>query len=134
MNEYIIWDKEKKKFSSDAWFNLHPNGDLVKLSSNQFRNCNQNHSIHNYIGKTDIEGNKIYADCSIVEFSMSGSRKNFKATGYFYFNTKKLSYEFKYLMLDKKKSDKARTDIDWRNAYKDTFKIIGTLQENKDML
>jgi len=127
MNEFIVWDKEKKKFSDDAWFNLHPNGDLVKLSNNRFYNCNQNHSIHNYIGKTDDtpEKNKIYADCSIVEFENMSE----KQIGVFIYSNSISGYKIRMSKKD--------TWDEWLNInYNDmkNFKVIGTLQQDKHLL
>ena len=65
---------------------------------------------------------------------MSGSRMNFKATGFITFNKKNLSYEFVCFKIDNKKLDSCRYDIDWRNAYGRNLKVIGTLQEKPELL
>ena len=74
-----------------------------------------------YIGKTDIEGNKIYADSSIVEFSTNdlGWQK-----GYFSYNENGLNYQFN--------SKDGALLTDWMEIK--NLKIIGTLQENKELL
>ena len=148
MDEFIVWDIEGKCWipkskcaiaTSNSTSNIAKGFTLLtEVESNEYSECFVPDFIPvqvcNYIGKTDIEGNKIYADSSIVEFNMSGSKKNFKATGFFTFNKKNLSYEFVCFKIDKKKLNSCRYDIDWRNAYKDTFKIIGTLQEDKHLI
>lgn len=128
MNEFIVWDKDCEVFIDEIMMNR--NGIPFHKG---WAVDEETYIFFNHIGKTDIEGNKIYADCSIVEFEMSGSRINFKATGYFYFDKGDLSYEFVCLKIDKKMIE-PRKDINWRDAYSKTIKIIGTLQENPELL
>jgi len=84
-----------------------------------------------YIGKTDIEGNKIYADFSIVEvklkdYAILKFNPN-KFIGYFSYNEKTLRYLFHA-------DDKIHGwGADFLN-HLEYIKIIGTLQENKELL
>jgi len=134
MNEFIVWDSVENRELKVNEFAVSKDGNIVLLKEGKIydvRVSEGRYSLYNYIGKTDVEGNKIYVDSSIVEFVLSGSRKNFKATGYFYFFNGDLSYEFKCLAIDGKKLEVPRTDINWRDAYGKTIKIIDTIQENK---
>ena len=131
MNEFIVWDKFNEVFYKRENFKS------LKLFFSMIFSCidgDNGLTYHDYIGKTDIEGNKIYADSSIVRFVMSGSKKNFTATGYFFFHVYKLSYEFRCLMLDNKKLGYERRDINWRHMLSNSLKVIGTLQENPELL
>jgi len=86
-----------------------------------------------YIGKTDIEDNKIYADSSIFEFdydSLIGIVSYRKLKGFFYFELKTLSYRIK-LMHPLFFRGKDFNDLLYHNRSMSNFKIIDTLQENK---
>jgi len=74
-----------------------------------------------FIGKTDIEGEKIYADSSIVEFATNdlGWQK-----GYFTYNENGLNYQFN--------SKDGALLTDWMEIR--SLKVIGTLQENPELL
>lgn len=48
---------------------------------------------HLYIGKKDVDGNKIYADVSVVEFDMHGVKK----TAYIAWDDVQLMYDFVFL-------------------------------------
>ncbi len=88
-----------------------------------------------FIGKTDIEGNKIYADSSIVEFedkslvwekeySKQVTRKH---KGFFKYSREKLAYMVCVF-------DEDLRVVEWCFYYeKELFniKIIDTIQENK---
>lgn len=75
-----------------------------------------------YIGKKDIEGNKIYADRSIVEFQ---DALGIDCQGYLSLDTKSLQYYI--VILNNELLENVRTD----NYDLFEFKIIDTIQENK---
>lgn len=77
-----------------------------------------------HIGKTDIEGDKIYADSSIVEWI---HQKN-TYRGYFSFNKTYLRYEV--CVFDGGDIQA----VDYFYLGHNRFKIIGTLQEDKHLL
>ena len=134
MNELIVINEETGVIVDDNDFFIDMNGKLFNSYDGEISACLEKYKSRRCIGKTDIKGKNIYADSSIVELEMSGSKKNFKAVGYFFFHIYKLSYEFKCLMIDNKKLDHERTDINWRSMYSNSLKIIGTLQEKKELL
>lgn len=75
------------------------------------------------IGLNDINDNKIYANCSIVEFNNSQLWN--KHIGIFFYNKDKLCYQIKII-------DGIRKDeIIPYDRYCSDFKIIDTIQENK---
>lgn len=118
MNEFIVWDKNDERFL-DSLF--------VNSELNEAVSSNEDFGIFQYIGKTDTEGNKIYADCSIVEldyyYGMSG---HVKEKGYFTYNNETLGYSIQLL----NKSEKLTSFTGLAHKI-DNLKIIGTIQENK---
>ena len=123
MNEFIVWDNVSKLFFNNEEFKIH-NGKCVELfDSEWFKNDYPEHTkIFNYIGKTDTEGNKIYADCSIVEFD---TEKHGKQRGFFTYSKMFLSYIIEDLYNDMGylRYDGSQTNL----------KVIGTLQEGKHL-
>jgi len=73
-----------------------------------------------HIGKTDIEGNKIYAECSIVEFMVLDCRY----MGFFTYNARLLRYELEVSEFG---------NSEYSNSIRD-LKVKGTLQEDKHLL
>ena len=141
MNEFIVWDKEdifgeSRAFWSvseilankdyEFYFMVKDNFDIELSYYNDDADFGEmvivNIDTFNYAGKTDIEGNKIYADSSIVEFGHKNnhSPNAFKLKGVFKFNTKELRYFIECFTGHKISYDS-----------KQNFKIIDTLQENK---
>jgi len=138
MNEFIVWDKERKRFMGDGEVIFSDYGDLkITVSPNsqdyvgdsthdyydESRWC-----LYSYIGKTDDtpEQNKIYADCSIVEFERG--HNTFYA--YFEFNKKYLRYDICIFAYNNIK-DAEITKTDFFCWSDERFKIIDTIQENK---
>lgn len=126
MNEFIVWDKKKNKmvgvdtlFISEAMFRPLGGDEYVVFNyDNEYFS-----KPFQYIGKTDINGKKIYADCSIVEFNNS-TNKNHKYKGVFYYLESELKYKIKVFNLD-------GTIGYWNYNSKDilNIKIIGHIYE-----
>jgi len=112
MNEFIVWDNEENVFIDNfASEDYEPLNDLFKNSRYDFlRN----------IGKTDIENNKIYADCSIVEFTVADYKT--KDIGYFTYDSDYTSYLVKNLR---------GVALKYSKKFIRNLKIIDTIQENK---
>ena len=144
MNEFTIWDKVNLHWIDLFGISISDSGEVMAVSD---LNGNQ-YGLHqvdliNYIGKTDIEGNKIYADSSIVEFdyiyieTIGKQSDKARVKGYFTFNNDTLAYDliFFHNWIDSmpnywfnmhmKKEDARRAS---------NFKIIDTLQENPKLL
>ncbi len=119
MSNYRIWDNQFNSFckSSDMRMNLHNGNVHGKFSEG---NCPKMEAFQ-YIGKKDIENNKIYADCSIVEWE----HQEQKYQGYFNFNKKYLRYEIHPFV------DFETTPIEFFYIQEKSFKIIDTIQENR---
>lgn len=131
MNEFIVWNEEKKEFSKEFLTNY--DGDII------YRNVsldNNTHKRFNYIGKTDINDKKIYADSSIVEFDYKGFEEigtvTYKAIvkfdnvlGCYFFDVfshaDNNGYNYNFLF----------PTVIYRVR---NLKIIGTLQEDKHLL
>ncbi len=111
MNEFIVWDKVNKEFGR-----ISEAGTISEWSWDECTS-NNDYTLHQYIGKTDINGNKIYADSSIVEFNILDS----KYRGFFTYNSARLRYEIEI---------SSKESIIYDGGVKD-FKIIDTIQENK---
>jgi hypothetical protein len=116
MNEFIVWDKLNKEFLTTG-FSINPLGGCYNT-----RDIKMDCSLHNYIGKKDINNNKIYADCSIVEFLRLGVWK-----GFFYFDKSLLSYRIKTFQ---KENGVASRFFNFNQEIKH-IKIIDTIQQNK---
>jgi len=140
MNEFIVWDKEDYfgsdiKFYTIAELMQDEHMTLIFDSDGTMRVLDYDvdetptemeFETFNYIGKTDIEGKKIYADSSIVEFRFD----DFLYKGYFVYNTITLRYDVRTYHKHTNSYELYTYDID---AMSD-FKIIDTLQENPELL
>lgn len=146
-NEFIVWDEKNKNFGQ------HNVGKDMSINDFfKFFELSRYFSIHNYIGKIDIEQNKIYENCSIVEFEHKSSRTVLKyETGYiakqafiefesivfkayFQYHTDELRYELIILDYDKSKTDSIFSVLSFNMETMSNFKVIGTLQEDKHLL
>jgi len=129
MNEFIVWDKLKEQFITER-IAVGINGVVIVFKDGKVRDflIPEKFSIHNYIGKTDDtpENNKIYADCSIVEFEY-GNIKN-KLIGVFTFNIDELRYEIDIY------NNTSYSCLNYDFEDMQNFKVIGTLQQNKHLL
>lgn len=142
MNEFIVWDEENKCFVNmnmlydiDFYSKQVNYFYLEEIAESEFEEnsvCTSNFSICNYIGKTDIEGNKIFADSSIVEMDIYDEDGEHLHIGYFRYNDSLLLYEFI------EKADSFGVKNIWRmeklQTYSVNLKIIGTLQQDKELL
>lgn len=88
MNEYIIWSKFHKNFTNDLI--------ISGITINEALEENEDYIFFRYIGLKDREGNKIYADSSIVniEYSDYMYKNNITTVGYFTENKEKHCLEF----------------------------------------
>ena len=123
MNEFIVWDLKSESFRQIIkidFINMY--FQLESMSSDDYKVNLNDLTTHTFIGKTDTQGNKIYADSSIVEFEHKNhsSYNTFKLKGVFKFNMKELRYFIECFTGHKISYDS-----------KQKFKIIDTLQENK---
>lgn len=130
MNEFIVWDIQEKKFLSKderKRFAIDFDGNVIPLT-NEHNELYSGHGlleVFKSIGKTDIEGNKIFAESSIVEFHFGTIDSN-KIIGVFEYSNFHLCY-FIHLINDKR-NRAFKFDV----TLMKNLKIIGTLQENKE--
>ncbi len=120
MNEFIVWDKQDKEFREDYLVS----GDL-DLSYIGTDVSNYRCTVHQYIGKKDINNKKIYADCSIVEFWFDNGKERVFLKGYFTYNDIDLRYEVDIL------GDSKYVYLDYVHEYFTCFRIVDTIQKNK---
>jgi len=136
MNESRLWDKDNKFFVSKKNILLNGNGE-IKLNSGWAKIEDTCYTKHDYIEKTDIEGNKIYANCSVFEFEViegcycdileiACECEHSKRVGYFSYNDNNAMYEIK----SKQNEDFNRIFNLYRDRIKN-IKIIDTIQQNK---
>ena len=115
MNEFIFWNKHYEKFFDDLT--------ISGINVNEALEENEDWIALPYIQKDDINNNKIYADCSIVEFEWKIS--GLKKVGYFYYSNEYLCYMIKWV-------SEYTSDVLFYDKYTmKNFKIIDTIQENK---
>lgn len=134
MNEFIVWDGKKNEWAKDTYrFVIDVNGALyvrTKTVVLEHQNVENRYKAFNYIGKTDINGKKIYADSSIVEFGYDNTNRYYdRVQGYFYQD------EWQIRLKVTKSEDCVGVDnlpMTYQNP-KD-LKVIGNLQENPELL
>ena len=148
MNEFIIWDKKLKCFvkEQEDYNKLEAKWNEVNNSNWDFNNpytgdelypvcemdfiysgVSENFDYFNYISKTDIEGNKIYADSSILRIP------------HFVDEDKKQHYVYRKITWSEKYSAWIAKTLDDENEWMyfvleknaEEIRIIDTLQENK---
>lgn len=142
MNEFIIWDSKYKLFLDKNFKDtLQDNGidyeeDDLYYGDEYYPLCTMDFIFKSnidkyksrltklvYLGLNDINNNKIYADCSIVEFEWKIS--GLKKVGYFYYSNEYLCYMIKWV-------SEYTSDVLFYDKYTmKNFKIIDTIQENK---
>lgn len=142
MNEFIIWDGKYKLFLDENFIDtLQDNGidyedDDLYYGDEYYPLCTMDFIMGSdyephkdrlsklfYIGLNDINNNKIYADCSIVEFQWVNGFGNIQTDwGVFKYD---LDY-LQYLIYEENE------DIN-KSSIKEVFniKIIDTVQQNK---
>ena len=119
MNEFIVWDKFNEVFYKRENFKT------LKLFFSMIFSCidgDNGLTYHNYIEKTDIEGNKIYADSSVVKIAYGLRSTRRVITGYFTYNKNSFKYDFIFLN---------GVAFELNLIIASNFKIIDNLQENK---
>jgi len=139
MNEFKVWMKDYNKFMHKEMA-LFGDGSVVVFKEGHF-SCILELGEHNlevvkYIGKTDIEGNKIYADSSIVEFDFKGfgETESAKYKGFIKYNKERFRYDIEVFSHGDKDGDNYIFDLGKCIHRIENIKIIGTLQENPELL
>ena len=131
MNEFIVWSVSGQRFLKINEFSISMESKIILLREGKIFDVvksGQEYILYNGIGKIDIEGNKIYADSSIVVFTFLDNKlREHEVIGYFYFNDTDLGYWIE--MIDQADVKYNHTRF-YANRVKD-LKIIDTLQENK---
>ena len=129
-NEFIVWDEDYECFIDETEC-IFKDGTLYRDHSNFLNQLSHDLTMFWGIGKTDIESNRIYADCSIVEMTITDEDGKHRHRGHFRYNDEILCYEF----VEPLPENCRRI---WRmeklQIYHVSLKIIGTLQENKELL
>lgn len=130
MKEFIVWDKKQKEFVNKGDYVIDCyDGSVIRIGEG-YDGTDGNYTMDEdkdcvafpYIGKTDDteEKNKIYAECSIVEFDFIGvSRK-----GYFKYDNQLLRYIINVNGIF----------YEYDNDIMKNLKVIGTIQENPEPL
>lgn len=119
MNEFIFWNKHYEKFFDDLT--------ISGINVNEALEENEDWIALPYIQKDDINNNKIYADCSIVEFR-NNKDLGYLGYGYFIYNTKDLKYMIKVISSNEIYNN---LELPYMPNVMNNIKIIDTIQENK---
>lgn len=88
------------------------------------------YEIFNYIGKKDINGNKIYADCSIVQMEWKDNRYSKAKKEYGYFSENKEKHCLEFIIIANCKQVKKINFVNHIDFIL-SLKIIDTIQKNK---
>jgi len=132
MNEFVVWDKDRRVWIDESYpFYINSTGLLCIQRNNKVMMIENDCEVFNYTGKDDIDGNKIYADCSIVEFEYKEKFNSEikKLKGFFIWDNTNLLYYIEVLGVFGR-----RPMINYKGLKIKNLKIIGTLQENKELL
>ena len=126
MDEFIVLDKYEEEFldaegisisSFGTIIECYPDEEVFNVLSDEDR-----YTTHRLIKTDDTpEQNKIYADCSIVEFDF----KDKKLQGLFRYSKMRLSY-----VIEDMHNDMGEMVYD---GLQTNFKVIGTLQKDKHL-
>lgn len=129
MEEFIVWYSDgqnsfSKEFTLDE---LIANDHFDYISDSPLLKDYKVIEIRQSVGLNDINNNKIYADCSIVEFESDCLDKNIRRYGFFTYNVERLQYMISTRYISQYEN------IEWIISHKNltNIKIIDTIQENK---
>ncbi len=126
MNEFIVWDERFKHFIDPC------EQVMITTSGSKVKGIHggdgwiEYWKAFPYIGKTDINNKKIYADCSIAKAELEICHITVTKIGYFSKNEETCAYELKTLG-----NGVAVESFDFYNFDIRNIEIIDTLQENK---
>lgn len=132
MNEFIVWDENDNlvgyEFLSEKgrWTFILENEGIERIG-NICPSFDKKLFKLPYIHKTDINGKKIYAQSSIVEFYFQAGidiDDDICVIGYFSYNNESLRYEIKDLNTNE-------AIYLWTGYSETVLSIIDTIQENK---
>lgn len=123
MNEFIVWDEENGQFVDETEC-IFKDGTLYKNDFHYIDQVSCDFSMFWSIGKTDIEGKKIYAESSIFEFVKTKEYKLVQLKGFFKYDDFDMAY--KIFTSD---GEILKMSINIRD-----IRIVGTLQEYKHLL
>lgn len=125
MEKFIVWysngtDKFSKEFTLDDLISqLH----YDEICDSPLLKDYKVIEIRQCVGLSDINNNKIYADCSICKVNYFSSSDWISDYCYFSFDTENLRYTV--CLINEKEI------VDFEASYFDCFEIIDTIQENK---
>ena len=127
MKECVFWDSEDSKFINweEVSFTKDKGDDFVIVIKeiDPIYSSGRLYDSFDYIGLKDINNNKIYADCSIVEFQWGNGFGNVQTDwGVFKYDLDYLQY-----LIYEENEDINKSSI----KEVSNIKIIDTIQENK---
>ena len=133
MNDFIVWDKCRKGWIDESYpFFINSSGFLCIQRNDKQMVIENDCEIFKPIGLKDTEGNKIYADCSIVEFSVCSlepfsKKKQIKRIGKVRYCNSTCAYEIVVVNMSRIEY----YDFSGMAFEISDIKIIDTIQENK---
>lgn len=137
MKECVFWDSEDSKFINweEVSFTKDKGDDFVIVIKeiDHIYSSTRLYDSFDYIGLNDISNNKIYADCSIVEFDFLGfgepTPDSYKA--FVKWNKERFRYDIQTLSRVDKNNNLYVFDLGRCIDRISNIKIIDTIQENK---
>ena len=132
MDEFIVWDKEHRLFANIETLSMNGLGQ-IKLNSGWEHIDKTCYTTHPYIGKKDINGKKIYADSSIVEFDFQGFGETTTETyrGFIEWNKDRFRYDINVFSHADRRGDNYIFDLGKCLSNISDLKITDTIQQNK---
>lgn len=132
MNEFIVWDNLEEEFIDEEYIARYSGGILFKADiDNEVidllldeKDDKNRYIPFDYIGKTDINGEKIYADSSIVKFEYIPCDKEHIVKAYFTWDDEYLKYIIDPL-------EGYDSTIEYESFKFLNIEIVDTIQENK---
>ena len=129
VSEFILWDRIFKRFTSEFPNNycLDLDGKVKEFGNSYIKKEKDTaFDVLSYIGKTDVNGDRIYADCSIVETTILDESGAIILFGFFMYNKKELRYE-----LNIELNGKEPVCLHFDSERMVNVKVVDTIQENK---
>jgi len=131
MNEFIVWDKNFKKFIDYKVCGILTDGGIAIFKEGHLSCIDYEDHLEAFscVGKKDINDKKIYADSSIVEFYLTLSHNEIIKKGFVKFNKEDACYEI--LVEDAFDGYDKYNFIDYEIR---NLKVIGTIQQKPELM
>ena len=131
MKDFIVVNEETGVIVDDNDFFIDMNGKLFNSYDGEISACLEKYKSRRCIGKTDIKGKNIYADSSIVEFSLFSRSNEDVFRGIVKYDNEVCAYYIEYFKVGK---PLFINKVYFVESNIQDLKVVGNLQEKKDLL